>query len=90
MQEIANFERDMDRDVRDSVISYDMSLSSNEITESNETLPPLPLPPPFQIEIVEPYDPPPPFEEHAQQNELNAADNNDNDDDEEHEEVSEA
>lgn len=84
MQEIANFERDMDRDVRDSVISYDMSLSSNEITESNETLPPLPLPPPFQIEIVEPYDPPPPFEEHeltAQQNELA---------DEEREEVSEA
>lgn len=64
MQEIANFEKDMDRDVRESVISYDMSLSSNEITELNETLPPLPLPPPFQLEIVEPYDPPPPFEEH--------------------------
>lgn len=66
MQEIANFERDSDRDVRDSVMSSINEKTdlppSDEITDSIEPL--LPLPPPFQLEIVEPYDPPPPFEEH--------------------------
>lgn len=69
MQEIVNFERDSDRDVRDSVISPDSEktdllaspMSSSENSGSkDEILPPLPPPPPFQVEI----DPPPPFEEH--------------------------
>lgn len=69
MQEIGNFERDTDRDVRDSVISPDSEktdlpaspMSSSENSGSkDEILPPLPPPPPFQVEI----DPPPPFEFH--------------------------
>jgi hypothetical protein len=69
MQEIGNFERDTDRDVRDIIISPDSEktdlpaspMSSSENSGSkDELLPPLPPPPPFQVEI----DPPPPFEEH--------------------------
>lgn len=68
MQEIGNFEKDSDRDVRDSVISPDSEktdlpaspMSSSENSGSkDEVLPPLPPPPPFQVEVE-----PPPFEKH--------------------------
>lgn len=68
MQEITNFEKDMDRDVRDSVTSDNktdlLPPLSEDMSGSNEALPPLPLPPPFQVDVTEHYDPPPPFEEH--------------------------
>jgi hypothetical protein len=83
LQEITNFEKDMDRDVRDSVTSSDNKTDllpplSEDISGSNEALPPLPFPPPFQVDVAEHYDPPPPpFEEHEtnvqqqqQQNEI--------------------
>lgn len=86
LQEITNFEKDMDRDVRDSVTSSDNKTDllpplSEDISGSNEALPPLPFPPPFQVDVAEHYDPPPPFEEHEtivqqqqQQNEFTTED----------------